>query len=62
MNAEDVISSGDKVVACVRATGTHQGEFMGIPATSRELSGLALPRRECVEPPVLGIDERQRVA
>jgi steroid delta-isomerase-like uncharacterized protein len=35
MEAEDVLVSGDKVVARVRATGTHQGEFMGMPATGR---------------------------
>ena len=35
MDAEDVLASGDKVVARVRATGTHQGEFLGIPATGR---------------------------
>jgi len=35
--AEDVISSGDKVVARARATGTHQGEFMGLPATGRSV-------------------------
>ena len=35
MNAEDVLSSGDKVVARTRATGTHQGELMGMPATGR---------------------------
>ena len=34
-DAEDVLASGDKVVARVRATGTHQGEFMGIPATGK---------------------------
>ena len=33
MNAEDVLVSGDKVVARTRATGTHRGEFMGMPAT-----------------------------
>ena len=32
MEAEDVLVSGDKVVARVRATGTQQGEFMGLPA------------------------------
>ena len=31
----DVITSGDKVVTRTRATGTHQGEFMGIPATGK---------------------------
>ena len=35
MDVEDVIASGDKAVARVRVTGTHKGEFMGIPATDR---------------------------
>jgi steroid delta-isomerase-like uncharacterized protein len=30
---EDVISEGDKVVARVSITGTHQGELMGVPAS-----------------------------
>ena len=34
-DAEDIISSGDKVVARVRVTGTHAGTFMGIPATGK---------------------------
>lgn len=33
MEPEDVLASGDKVVARVRATGTHQGEFLGAPPT-----------------------------
>ncbi len=37
MEAEDVLVSGDKVVARARATGTHQGEFMGMPATGRRV-------------------------
>jgi len=37
LNAEDVLASGDKVVARLRATGTHQGEFMGIPATGKRV-------------------------
>jgi steroid delta-isomerase-like uncharacterized protein len=37
MDPEDVISSGDKVVARARATGTHQGEFMGMPPTGRRV-------------------------
>lgn len=32
---EDLLSSGDKVVGRVRATGTHQGEFMGMPPTGK---------------------------
>jgi steroid delta-isomerase-like uncharacterized protein len=35
--AEDVLPSGDKVVARVRVTGTHQGEFMGIPPTGKSI-------------------------
>jgi len=34
-DAEDVLASGDKVVARVRVTGTHEGEFMGMPATGK---------------------------
>ena len=37
MDPEDVIVSGDKAVARVRATGTHQGEFMGIPASGKSV-------------------------
>ncbi|HVW19408.1 MAG TPA: ester cyclase [Solirubrobacteraceae bacterium] len=35
MTPEDVLASGDKVVARVRATGTNQGAFMGMPPTGR---------------------------
>ena len=34
---QDVITSGDKVVARVRVTGTNQGEFMGMPATGKSI-------------------------
>ena len=37
MSAEDVLASGDKVVARARATGTHQAEFMDIPATGKSI-------------------------
>jgi steroid delta-isomerase-like uncharacterized protein len=37
MEAQDVLMSGDKVVARSRATGTHQGEFMGMPATGKRI-------------------------
>ncbi len=37
MTAEDVLVSGDKVVARARATGTHDGDFMGVPATGRSV-------------------------
>lgn len=37
MVPEDVIASGDKVVARVRATGTHRGAFMGMPPTGKQV-------------------------
>ncbi len=37
LEAEDVLVSGDKVVARVRATGTHQGEFMGMPGAGKSV-------------------------
>jgi steroid delta-isomerase-like uncharacterized protein len=37
MDVEDVIASGDKIVARVRVTGTHEGEFMGIPPTGKKI-------------------------
>lgn len=37
MVPEDVIGSGDKVVARVRASGTHKGEFMGMAPTGKRI-------------------------
>ena len=37
MEVQDVLVSGDKAVARVRATGTHQGEFLGMPATGKSI-------------------------
>ena len=37
MVPEDVIASGDKVVARVRVTGTHKGAFMGVSPTGRRI-------------------------
>ena len=37
MTTEDVMSSGDRAVARVRATGTNQGDFMGMPATGKSV-------------------------
>jgi len=37
MEPEDVLASGDKVIARVRATGTQQGDFMGIPASGKSV-------------------------
>jgi steroid delta-isomerase-like uncharacterized protein len=35
---KDLISEGDKVAARIKMTGTHTGEFIGIPATGRQVS------------------------
>jgi predicted ester cyclase len=34
---EDIIAEGDKVVAHVTLTATHEGPFMGIPPTGRRI-------------------------
>jgi steroid delta-isomerase-like uncharacterized protein len=38
MEVQDSFASGDKAVARLRISGTHQGEFMGIPATGKPVS------------------------
>jgi steroid delta-isomerase-like uncharacterized protein len=38
MDVQDSFASGDKAVARLRMSGTHQGEFMGIPATGKPVS------------------------
>jgi predicted ester cyclase len=37
MDVEDLLPSGDKIVARVRGTGTHQGEFMGVAPTGNRI-------------------------
>ncbi len=37
MLAEEVLDSGDRTVIRARATGTHQGEFMGMPPTGKSI-------------------------
>ena len=43
---EDLIAEGDKVAARVRITGTHTGDFYGIPPTGRhiDLTGIYIVR------------------
>ena len=49
MTPEDVIGGGDKVVARVRFTGTHRGEFMGIPATGRSVDVQLIDIMRCAD-------------
>jgi len=37
MHAEEVLVSGDKTITRARATGTHQGELMGMPPTGKSV-------------------------
>ena len=37
LDPEDVLPSGDKVVARSRMTGTHEGELMGMPPTGKRV-------------------------
>jgi steroid delta-isomerase-like uncharacterized protein len=37
MDVEDLMADGDKTVARVRATATHEGEFMGVPPTGKQI-------------------------
>jgi len=38
LTTEDMIAEGNKVVARITARGTHQGEFMGIPPTGKQVT------------------------
>ncbi|HEX9353627.1 MAG TPA: ester cyclase, partial [Streptosporangiaceae bacterium] len=38
ITVEDVIAEGDKVVARDTVTGTHQGEYMGVPPTGKSVT------------------------
>jgi steroid delta-isomerase-like uncharacterized protein len=38
LTVEDVVATADKVAARIRFRGTHRGDFMGIPATGREVT------------------------
>ncbi len=45
---DDIIAEGDKVVVRATMTGTHQGDFMGIPATGKpvKITGIDVVRFE----------------
>jgi len=34
---EDMIAEGDKVVARMTVQGTHKGDFLGVPASGKEV-------------------------
>lgn len=38
ITVDDMIAEGDKIVARSTTTGTHKGEFMGIPPTGKQFS------------------------
>ena len=38
LTIEDLIAEGDKVVARNTVTGTHQGEYMGLPPTGKSVT------------------------
>jgi predicted ester cyclase len=38
VTVDHMLAEGDKVVAAVRWSGTHQGEFMGVPASGNQVS------------------------
>ena len=46
MTVEDMIAEGDKVVTRYTSRGTHKGDFMGIPATGKEVvsTGIVISR------------------
>ena len=48
LSTEDLIAEGDKVVLRWSATGTHQGGFMGVPATGNKVTvtGIGIDRIE----------------
>jgi steroid delta-isomerase-like uncharacterized protein len=38
LTIEDIVSEGDKVAVSWNFSGTHKGEFMGVPATNKTVS------------------------
>jgi steroid delta-isomerase-like uncharacterized protein len=46
MTVEDVIASGDKVVARIQVTGTNDGDYIGMPATGKavDVQGIDIVR------------------
>ncbi len=42
MTVEDLIAEGDKVVIRFTSTGTHQGEYLGIAPTGKQVTGTGI--------------------
>ena len=42
VTVEDMIAEGDKVVARFTGSGTHQGEFMGIPPAGKQVTATGI--------------------
>ena len=42
MTIEDVFAAGDKVAVRFTASGTHQGEFMGVPPSGKQVTMTAI--------------------
>ena len=42
VKVEDQIAEGDRVVTRYTARGTHQGEFAGMPATGKQVTGTGI--------------------
>ena len=38
VTVEDIIAEGDKVVARITMSGTHQGELMGVAPTGKQIT------------------------
>ena len=43
VNIMDQIAEGDKVVTLYTDSGTHQGDFLGVPATGKKLAWMVTP-------------------
>ena len=49
IEVEDIIAGDDRVVARTTISGTHSGEFMGIPATGRRVTFGCIDIMRCVD-------------